>query len=90
MYTYCNMVGDWSSGVINRYDPSGLVLPSTPYIPAPLVPQPITSWPIEKLIEFIDMLDRIKRLEDQLGVAMLKERIAALEEEVANRKKTDG
>lgn len=62
--------------------------------PLPQIPQ--APWGIEKLTEFLDLLKRVKALEDQLGcpcepnkadyIGMITERIAALEKKAAELK----
>jgi hypothetical protein len=64
MCMYC-MVGDWQF----RHDPpwpNNPPFPTSPYIPAPVVP-PQKPWDLEKLVEFYDLIRRVKELEDKLG-----------------------
>lgn len=88
MCVYCYM-GD----AVFRHDPPWNPWEKTPYtdpfptIPKPLVP--VNPWPIDKLKEYLEVLKRIKNLEDQLGcpcepnkadyIGMFKKRIAELE-----------
>jgi hypothetical protein len=60
-----------------------------PTIPRPIIPAPIEPWPLDKLKEYLDVLIKIKELEDRLGcpcepnkadyIKIMKDRIAALE-----------
>lgn len=89
MCLYC-MVGDWQF----RHEPPWPNVPpypTSPFIPAPMVP-PQTPWSLEKLIEFQDLIRRVKELEDKLGcpcepnkadyLGLLKQRIEQLEKKV--------
>lgn len=85
MCTYC-MIGDWTF----RHNPPWQ--PSPPMVPQPLVPpmQQTPPWPLEKLVEFNDLLKRVKALEDALGcpcepnkadyIGLIEERIKNLEQ----------
>lgn len=91
MCTYC-MIGDWTF----RHDPP--FYPAPPLVPQPLpyVPFPLTPWPLDKLQEYLDLLERVKKLEDALGcpcepnkadyIGIIKKRIEALEKRVAKKK----
>jgi hypothetical protein len=80
------MIGDFEF----RHNPPFVPSPWPNTLPQPL-PQPSTwhPWPLEKLKEFQDLLERVKKLEDQLGcpcepnkadyIGMLKKRIEDLE-----------
>lgn len=85
MCVYC-MIGDWHF----RHDPPWKrddFPPLPPQVPAPLVP--VQPWELEKLIEFQDLLRRVKELEDKLGcpcepnkadyLELLRKRIEELE-----------
>jgi hypothetical protein len=93
MCVYC-MIGDWHFW----RDPPWPLEPSYPVhpkIPQPLNPIPSPPWPIDKLIEFEDLLRRVKELEDKLGcpcepdkpdyLALLRERIDAIEKQAKKR-----
>lgn len=94
MCTYC-MIGD----TFFRYDPPWPIhrrdIDPWRYIPTPISPAPVESWPLEKLRDYLDLLERVKKLEDQLGcpcepnkadyIGLFKERIAKLEEAVKDR-----
>lgn len=90
MCVYCSM-GDR----FFRYDPPWQMPPGTPYIPTPLNPQS-PPWPIDKLKEYLDLLERVKSLEDQLGcpcepnkadyIGLFRERIEALEKAIAKKR----
>lgn len=91
MCMYCSM-GDHTF----RYDPPWYVPPSTPYVPAPVVPT-VHPWDLERLREYYDLLKGIKELEDKLGcpcepnkadyLTMFKNRIAELEAKEAAAKR---
>lgn len=89
MCAYC-MIGDWQF----RHNPPwdrGLF---QPLIPAPLPDVPVNPWSVDQLKEYLDLLERVKALEDQLGcpcepnkadyIRLFKERIEALEKKVAD------
>ena len=92
MCTYC-MIGDWQF----RHDPPFYPAPS-PLVPAPIIPPAqIVPWGLERTKEFLDLLERVKRLEDAQGcpcepnkadyIGILKQRIEELEkkQEAAKR-----
>lgn len=92
MCTYC-MIGDWTF----RHDPPFIPVPGIPYVPSPLPLSPSWQpWPLDKLQEYLDLLERVKKLEDALGcpcepnkadyIGILKKRIEALEKRVAEKK----
>ena len=91
MCTYC-MIGDH----MFRYDPPWNPPYPSPLIPQPLNPAPVNPWPLDRLKEFEDLLRRVKELEDQLGcpcepnkadyLAILRDRIEALEKKVAEKR----
>jgi hypothetical protein len=66
MCVYC-MVGDHQF----RYNPpwpNKKPYPTSPYIPAPLIPaDQINPWSVERLKEYLELLKQIKALEDQIG-----------------------
>ena len=88
MRTYC-MIGDWHF----KYDPPFRTDPQIyPQIPQPVIPPAqIVPWGLDKTKEFLDLLERVKRLEDALGcpcepnkadyIGILKERIEKLEKQ---------
>ncbi len=93
MCVYC-MTGDFQF----RHNPPWWVPPETPFVPRPLIPQPaITDWDLTKLREYLDLLKRIKAMEDQLGcpcepnkadyIGMFEQRIAELERIAKERAK---
>jgi len=82
------MIGDWQF----RHNPPWVPEPWPQYVPQPLPHAfPVVPWGHDRLAEFLDLLERVKRLEDQLGcpcepnkadyIGMLKERIEKLEKE---------
>lgn len=83
MCAYC-MIGDFQF----RHDPPWNP-PYPPSVPTPLVPLPVNPWPLPRLVEFQDLLRRVKALEDKLGcpcepnkadyLGLLEERIKTLE-----------
>lgn len=89
MCTYC-MVADH----FFRFNPPWPVGPYPDYPQHPLIPagplQP--PWPLDRLKEFQDLLQRVKELEDKLGcpcepnkadyLGLLRERIDQLEKKV--------
>lgn len=90
MCMYC-MVGDWQF----RRDPpwpNRDPYPTSPFIPSPVVPEQ-PPWLLEKLLEFQDLIRRVKELEDKLGcpcepnkadyLGMLKQRIEELEKKTS-------
>lgn len=98
MCIYCNM-GD----SIFRFDPPWNPkkwpedVPPSPFIPPAVTPVSDKVWPIEKLKEYLDILERIKALEDKIGcpcdpnkadyIGLFKKRIAELEKKIANRQR---
>lgn len=82
--------------LVGRYDPAETdVAPYTwpPYVPQPVAPMPASvQWDLTALKEYLDLLTRVKDLEDKLGcpcesnkadyLKMFEERIAALEVKV--------
>lgn len=70
--------------------------PWPPQVPAPVNPAPVTPWPLEKLLDYYDLMKRVKDLEDRLGcpcepnkadyLDLLKKRIEALEKKAAEPK----
>jgi len=62
MCVYCNF-GDWTF----KYNPPWNPPYPSPYIPLPINPSPVIPWEYQKLKEYYDMLNNIKKLEDQLG-----------------------
>jgi hypothetical protein len=88
MCTYC-MIGDWQF----RHNPPWNPPFPSPLIPLPINPIPIQPWDAQKLIEFMDILRRVKELEDRLScpcepnkadyLTILKDRIKALERKAA-------
>ena len=87
MCTYC-MIGDWQF----RRDPPFIPTTPVPYLPQPILPPMWQPWQPPELKEFLDLLERVKKLEDALGcpcepnkadyIGLLKERIAELEKRV--------
>ena len=85
MCTYC-MIGDWQFRRNPPFDPSPW--PEIPTAPLPPMWQP---WPLKDLVEFHDLLERVKKLEDALGcpcepnkadyIGILKKRIEELEKQ---------
>lgn len=88
MCVYC-MIGDdffHRNPPWHPYDP---ITPWPPSVPRPLPATPINPWPVDQLKEFLDLLERVKRLEDKFGcpcepnkadyLDLLKRRIEALE-----------
>ena len=85
MCCYC-MVGDWQF----RHNPPWNPPFPSPLIPMPLSPVPVIPWDITKLTEFLDILRRVKELEDKLGcpcepnkadyLSVLRDRITQLEQ----------
>ncbi len=86
MCAYC-FIGDHQF----RYDPPFIPTQPQPFIPAPLIPpSDIKPWGLRRLIEFEDLLKRVKELEDRLGcpcepnkadyLKLIRERIERLEE----------
>lgn len=93
MCTYC-MIGDH----FFRYDPPWQ--PAPPLVPQPIYPLPhYEPWPVDRLKELHDLLDRVKKLEDALGcpcepakadyITLIAERITKLEE-AAKQRQPDG
>ncbi len=90
MCLYC-MIGDWQF----RYNPPWNP-PYHPQIPLPINPAPVNPWPLDQLVEFHEMLRRVKELEDKLGcpcepnkadyLTILRERIEALEKKTSPEK----
>ena len=87
MCVYC-FVGDWHFRRDPPWEPTDVpAWPAT--VPRPMTPGPIKPWPADKLKELLDMLDRIKKLEDQLGcpcepnkadyIELIKQRLDELE-----------
>lgn len=83
VYCYC---GDQ----IWRWDPPyDLGTDWVPQVPKPVTGKPIDPWPLEKLQEYLELLKKIKQLEDTLGcpcepnkadyIRMFEDRIAELE-----------
>lgn len=66
--------------------------PWPPQIPAPIIVQPYQPWPLDRVKDLLDVLERLKALEDKLGcpcepnkadyLTLLSERIAVLEAKV--------
>lgn len=96
MCTYC-MISDWQfrhnpPWVVPPY-PTGPVYPTGPAIPQPLPGVVVNPWNVQQLKEYLELLTRVKELEDKLGCAcdahekpdyirLFTERIAALEKRV--------
>lgn len=89
MCLYC-MIGDHQFKFDPPWrDPFHPHQPIHPLIPAPLNPLPTPPWGIDRLLEFEELLKRVKELEDKLGcpcepnkadyLAILRARIEALE-----------
>lgn len=84
MCAYC-FCGDWQFRHNPPWNP-----PGHPLIPTPVAPGPFIPWDYTKLSEWMDLLQRIKDLEDKLGcpcepnkadyLTLVKERLARLEE----------
>lgn len=73
-----------------RYDPPWQVEPNFPFIPRPINPDPWPNeWPVDRLRDYLELLERIKKLEDAMGcpcepnkadyIGMFKEQIEKLE-----------
>ena len=85
MCVYC-MVGDFQFKTWPPFIPDPWP-PSVPY--PPQLPPNYQPWPLEQTREYLDLLERVRELEDKLGcpcepnkadyVQMLKDRIAVLE-----------
>lgn len=99
MCTYC-FCGDsmW------RHDPPWRPVPGNPWhprIPEPVVPTVNPPWDVNRLKEFQELLERIKKLEDQLDcdcvepdkpnyIKLVKDRIFQLEQRVADKQNKNG
>jgi hypothetical protein len=98
MCVYC-AVGDF----YNKWhpiEPAKLPEPVPLIVPTPVFPLPIEQQEIERLKGFLDILERVKKIEDQLGcpcdapedrgkpdyLKKLTDRIAALERRVNEAK----
>ncbi len=99
MCTYC-MIGDEFFRRSPPWYPYDPIVPWPPTIPAPLPGTPINPWAIPQLKEFLDLLERVKRLEDALGgcpcepnkadyIGLLKKRIEDLEKKVLDQPKSE-
>jgi hypothetical protein len=88
MCVYCT-IGDYAF----RHDPPWKIDPYHPQIPQPASPwNPINPWSVDKLQDFMDLLRRVKKLEDKMGcpcepnkadyIKLLKDRILELGGEV--------
>lgn len=95
MCTYCTMGDSWF-----RHDQPWPIKRTDPFyqqIPQPVVPVTQPAWSLEKLKEYLNVLQQVKRLEDELGcpcepnkadyIGMFKKRIDALEKKVAEKGK---
>ena len=88
MCVYC-VIGDWQFRHNPPWKPTDYPVwpPSIPVPPA--FPQPFSPWPVEQVREYLELLEKVKALEDQLGcpcepnkadyIGLLKKRVAALE-----------
>lgn len=88
MCCYC-ATGDF----IFRHYPPFPVDPFTfPTVPQPIIPMPYQAWDLAKLREYLELLEKIKEMEDKLGcpcepnkadyIGMLKTRIEELQKRV--------
>lgn len=87
MCVYCN-TGDFFFKQTPPWNPPW----PSPLIPQPVVPLPVKEWDLAPLRELLDLLERIKALEDKLGcpcepnkadyIKVLSNRITELEKRI--------
>lgn len=92
MCVYCNMGDSWF-----RHDPPWKINPvQQPLVPQPYQPyMPHIPWGIDKLKEYLEVLEKVKKLEEQIGcpcepnkadyIKLLEDRIKELEKPVKKK-----
>lgn len=96
MCMYCSM-GDHTFKYDPPWSPSDPITPWPHTVPLPISPAPINPWPLEQLKEYLDLLQKVKELEDKIGcpcdpekpdyLKLLGDRIKHLEKKLAEAAK---